>query len=42
LTAEVAGDSEEAAAILRRALSSSLLLGGPSVYYERLLDRLGI
>lgn len=42
LTAEVAGDSEEAAAILRRALSSSLLLGGPAVYYERLLDRLGI
>jgi alkylation response protein AidB-like acyl-CoA dehydrogenase len=42
LTAEVAGDSDEAAAILRRALSSSLLLGGPAVYYERLLDRLGI
>ena len=42
LTAEVASDSEEAATILRRALSASLLLGGPSVYYERLLDRLGI
>ena len=32
LAAEVAGDSEEAAAIQRRALSASLLLGGPSVY----------
>ncbi|GAC1634726.1 MAG: hypothetical protein NVS4B6_00560 [Mycobacterium sp.] len=42
LTAEVASDSGEAAAILRRALSSSLLLGGPAVFYERLLDRLGI
>lgn len=42
LTAEVAGDSEEAAAILRRALSASLLLGGPAVFHERLLDRLGI
>jgi hypothetical protein len=42
LTAEVAGDSQEAGAILRRALSSSLLLGGPAVFYERLLDRLGI
>jgi len=42
LTAEVAGDSDDAATILRRALSSILLLGGPAVFYERLLDRLGI
>ena len=42
LTAEVVSDSEESAKILRRALSASLLLGGPAVYYERLLDRLGI
>jgi alkylation response protein AidB-like acyl-CoA dehydrogenase len=42
LTAEVAGDSEEAASIMRRALSASLLLGGPAVFHERLLDRLGI
>ena len=42
LAAEVAGGSEEAAAIQRRALSTSLLLGGPAVFYERLLDRLGI
>lgn len=42
LAAEVAVDSEEAAAIQRRALSTSLLLGGPAVFYERLLDRLGI
>jgi hypothetical protein len=42
LSAEVAGDSEEAATIMRRALSASLLLGGPAVFHERLLDRLGI
>ena len=42
LAAEVAPDSGEAAAILRRALAASLLLGGPAVFYERLLDRLGI
>ena len=42
LAAEVAVDSEEAAAIQRRALSTSLLLGGPAVFHERLLDRLGI
>lgn len=42
LAAEVAGGSEEATAIQRRALSSNLLLGGPAVFYERLLDRLGI
>jgi len=42
LAAEVAHDSDDAAAVLRRALASSLLLGGPAVFYERLLDRLGI
>jgi alkylation response protein AidB-like acyl-CoA dehydrogenase len=42
LSAEVAGDSEEAATTMRRALSASLLLGGPAVFHERLLDRLGI
>ncbi|MGZ5362651.1 MAG: acyl-CoA dehydrogenase family protein [Mycobacterium sp.] len=42
LAAEMAGDSEEGTAILRRALSASLLLGGPAVFYERLLDRLEI
>jgi hypothetical protein len=41
LAAEVSG-SEEAAATLRRALSASLLLGGPAVSHERLLERLGI
>jgi hypothetical protein len=38
----VVSDSEEAATILRRALSANLLLGGPAVFHERLLDRLGI
>lgn len=42
LAAEVAGDSEEAGTLQRRALSASLLLGGPAVFHERLLDRLGI
>jgi hypothetical protein len=42
LAAEVASESEEAAAILRRALSTSLLLGGPAVSHDRLLERLGI
>jgi alkylation response protein AidB-like acyl-CoA dehydrogenase len=42
LAAEVAPDSDDAAAVLRRALAASLLLGGPAVFYERLLDRLGI
>ncbi len=41
LAAEVA-DSEDAHVLQRRALSSSLLLGGPAVFYERLLDRLEI
>jgi hypothetical protein len=42
LSAEVADDSEEAATIMRRALSANLLLGGPAMFHERLLDRLGI
>ena len=42
LAAEVASASEDAAATLRRALSASLLLGGPAVSHERLLERLGI
>jgi hypothetical protein len=42
LAAEIATDSDEAAALLARALSASLLLGGPAVFYERLLDRLDI
>ena len=42
LAAEVAHDSDDAAAVQRRALASSLLLGGPAVFYERLLDGLGI
>lgn len=42
LAAEVAHDSDDANGVLRRALAASLLLGGPAVFYERLLDRLGI
>jgi catechol 2,3-dioxygenase-like lactoylglutathione lyase family enzyme len=42
LAAEVASESEDAAATLRRALSASLLLGGPVVSHDRLLERLGI
>ena len=42
LAAEAATDSGEVAALLARALSASLLLGGPAVFYERLLDRLDI
>jgi alkylation response protein AidB-like acyl-CoA dehydrogenase len=42
LAAAVAPDSDDAAAVLRRALATNLLLGGPAVFYERLLDRLGI
>lgn len=40
LAAELVGESE--AVTLRRALSASLLLGGPAVSHERLLERLGI
>lgn len=41
LAAEIVND-EEAERLLRRALSASLLLGGPAAYHERLLERLGI
>ena len=40
--AQLLGPSEQTDAMLRRALSASLLFGGPAVYYERLLERLGI
>jgi alkylation response protein AidB-like acyl-CoA dehydrogenase len=33
---------DEAARLFRRAQSSDLLFGGPAVYYERLLERMGI
>lgn len=41
-TAALLGPSAETTAVLRRALSASLLFGGPAVYYERLLERLGV
>jgi alkylation response protein AidB-like acyl-CoA dehydrogenase len=34
--------SEEAARLFRRAQSSQLIFGGPALYYERLLERMGI
>ena len=40
--AQLLGPSEQTDAVLRRALSANLLFGGPAVYYERLLERLGI
>ena len=40
--AELAGPSEETDAVLRRALSGSLLFGGPALSHERLLERLGV
>ncbi|MBJ7336383.1 acyl-CoA dehydrogenase family protein [Mycolicibacterium sp.] len=40
--AELLGPSDETDAILRRALSGSLLFGGPALSHERLLERLGI
>lgn len=39
--ADVCG-GDEAGAILRRAMSGSLLFGGPALSHERLLERLGI
>jgi alkylation response protein AidB-like acyl-CoA dehydrogenase len=41
-TVQLAGDTDEAPQIFRRAQSSKLLFGGPALYYERLLDRMGI
>ncbi|MGZ8822242.1 MAG: acyl-CoA dehydrogenase family protein, partial [Aeromicrobium sp.] len=40
--AELLGPSDETDAVLRRALSGSLLFGGPALSHERLLERLGI
>lgn len=40
--AELLGPSAETDAVLRRALSGSLLFGGPALSHERLLERLGI
>jgi alkylation response protein AidB-like acyl-CoA dehydrogenase len=40
--AELVGPSAETDAVLRRALSGSLLFGGPALSHERLLERLGI
>jgi hypothetical protein len=41
-TAELLGPSSETDALVRRALSGSLLFGGPALSYERHLERLGI
>ena len=35
-------ETEETTALFERALSGSLLFGGPALAHERLLDRLGI
>lgn len=40
--AELRGPDSATTSLLRRALSGSLLFGGPAVAHERLLDRLGI
>ena len=40
--AELVGPSPETDAVLRRALSGSLLFGGPALSHERLLERLGV
>jgi alkylation response protein AidB-like acyl-CoA dehydrogenase len=40
--AELLGPSEATNAVLRRALSGSLLFGGPALSHERLLERLGL
>lgn len=40
--AELLGPSDDTDALLRRALSGSLLFGGPSMSHERLLERLGV
>jgi alkylation response protein AidB-like acyl-CoA dehydrogenase len=41
-TAELLGHSEETDALFQRALSGSLLFGGPALSHERLLERLGV
>jgi alkylation response protein AidB-like acyl-CoA dehydrogenase len=40
--AELVGPSPATDAVLRRALSGSLLFGGPALSHERLLERLGV
>ena len=40
--AELLGPSADTDALLRRALSASLLFGGPALSHERLLERLGV
>jgi hypothetical protein len=40
--AELVGPSPETDAVLRRALSGSLLFGGPALSHERFLERLGV
>jgi hypothetical protein len=40
--AEFVGPSADTDAILRRAMSGSLLFGGPALSHERLLERLGV
>jgi len=42
VAAELVGPSPETDALLRRALSGSLLFGGPALSHERLLERLGV
>jgi alkylation response protein AidB-like acyl-CoA dehydrogenase len=41
-TAQLVGPSEQSDALFRRALSGSLLFGGPALSHERLLERLGV
>lgn len=41
-TAELLGATDEIDALFRRALSGSLLFGGPAMSHERLLERLGV
>jgi hypothetical protein len=42
VAAQLLGPSDETEAALRRALSASLLFGGPALSHERLLERLGV
>lgn len=42
IVAEICGMSDVTMALLQRALSASLLFGGPALSHERLLERLGI
>ena len=42
VAAELLGPAEATDAVLRRALSGSLLFGGPALSHERLLERLGL